>query len=130
MDKSKEFSPIIETLLEGMDSFLSTKTVVGEAREIGGVTIVPLINVSFGLGAGTFSKESKTNGGGGLGGKMSPNALLIISDDDVRLMRIQSDKNIDRVLELAPVLLKKIKNRKKDDPLDDLDISDFTDENI
>jgi uncharacterized spore protein YtfJ len=130
MDKSKEFNPIIETLFEGMDSFLSTKTVVGEAREIGGVTIVPLINVSFGLGAGTFSKESKTNGGGGLGGKMSPNALLIISDDDVRLMRIQSDKNIDRVLELAPVLLKKIKNRKKDDPLDDLDISDFTDENI
>ena len=113
-----------------MDSFLSTKTVVGEAKEVGGVTIVPLVNVSFGLGAGAFSKENQQNGGGGLGGKMSPNALLVISDDDVRLMRISSDKNIDRVLELAPVLLKKFKNRKKDDPLDDLDISDFTDENI
>ncbi len=130
MEKSKEFNPIIETLFEGMDSFLSTKTVVGEAKEVGGVTIVPLVNVSFGLGAGAFSKENQQNGGGGLGGKMSPNALLVISDDDVRLMRISSDKNIDRVLELAPVLLKKFKNRKKDDPLDDLDISDFTDENI
>ena len=52
-----------------MDSFISAKTVVGEAIHVGDTIILPLMDVSFGVGAGAFSGEKKDNGGGGMAGK-------------------------------------------------------------
>ena len=42
------FSGVVESLLKGMDTVLSTKTVVGEATEIGDTIILPLVDVTFG----------------------------------------------------------------------------------
>ena len=45
------FKNTVESLFAGMDSFLSTKTVVGEAVTIGDTTLLPLVDVTFGVGA-------------------------------------------------------------------------------
>ena len=79
-DKSN-FNATVDALFKGMDSFVTTKTVVGEAMEVGNVTIVPLADVSFGIGAGAFAGNGKNNDGGGLGGKIRPAAILIIGKD-------------------------------------------------
>ena len=43
-----------------MDSFLTTKTVVGDAVKFDdGTIILPLVEVSFGVGAGAFTKKSE-----------------------------------------------------------------------
>lgn len=47
-----QFSSVVDSLLKGMDNILSTKTVVGEATQIGDTIILPLVDVSFGVGAG------------------------------------------------------------------------------
>ena len=52
------FNETVESLFKGMDSFLTTKTVVGEAIKFDDGTIVlPLVDVSFGVAAGAFSKK-------------------------------------------------------------------------
>ena len=51
------FNSVVDSLLHGMDGFLSTKTVVGEPTKIGDTIIIPLVDVSFGVGAGTFRGE-------------------------------------------------------------------------
>ena len=66
------FSSTVASLFKGMDSFITTKTVVGDAVHIGDTIILPLVDVSFGVGAGAFSDEKKNNGGGGMGGKITP----------------------------------------------------------
>ncbi|NLZ83855.1 MAG: sporulation protein, partial [Clostridiales bacterium] len=62
------FNSTVESLFKGMDSFLTTKTVVGDAVKFDDGTIVlPLVEVSFGVGAGAFAGDSKNNAGGGMG---------------------------------------------------------------
>ena len=53
------FNNTVESLFKGMDSFITTKTVVGDAIHIGDTIILPLVDVSFGVAAGAFSAEKK-----------------------------------------------------------------------
>ena len=81
-EKDNQFQGVVESLLKGMDTVLSTKTVVGEATKIGDTIILPLVDVTFGVGAGAgnnFEKKS-ASGAGGLGGKMTPSAVLVIKN--------------------------------------------------
>lgn len=50
-----------------MNGIVSSKTVVGDAIHIGDTIILPLIDVSFGVGAGAFNGDKKEKGAGGLG---------------------------------------------------------------
>ena len=54
------FHTTVESLFKGMDSFITTKTVVGDAIHIGDTIILPLVDVSFGVAAGAFSRRRKT----------------------------------------------------------------------
>ena len=43
------FTGVVDSLMKGLNTILSTKTVVGEATKIGDTIIVPLVDVSFGV---------------------------------------------------------------------------------
>lgn len=43
-----------------MDGFVSAKTVVGDAIHVGDTIILPLVDVSFGVGAGAFAGDKRT----------------------------------------------------------------------
>lgn len=45
------FKGTVEALFHGMDGVVSSKTVVGEAIHIGDTIILPLVDVSFAVGA-------------------------------------------------------------------------------
>ena len=45
------FNEVVESLLVGMNKVMGAKTVVGEATKVGDTIIVPLVDVSFGVGA-------------------------------------------------------------------------------
>ena len=80
MEKENNFKDTVNSLFKGMDGFVSAKTVVGDAIHVGDTIILPLVDVSFGVGAGAFEGDKKNNGGGGLAGKMSPCAVLVIQN--------------------------------------------------
>ena len=64
---------VIDSLLGGMDAILSSKTVVGQPVVVGDTTIIPLVDVSFGVAAGSgnesrnYDKNSSAGGMGGMG---------------------------------------------------------------
>lgn len=116
-DKENQFQGVVESLLRGMDTVLSTKTVVGEATKIGDTIILPLVDVSFGVGAGAGSKGQKdsasASGAGGLGGKMTPSAVLVIKDGAVKLVNIKNQDAVTKVLDMIPDLVDKFTKPQK-----------------
>lgn len=96
------FNGTVESLFKGMDSFISTKTVVGDAIHIGDTIILPLVDVSFGVAAGAFSQDKKNNGAGGMGGKIMPSAVLVIQDGTTKLVNIKNQDGVTKVLDMVP----------------------------
>lgn len=122
-----QFSGVVEALLKGMDTVLSTKTVVGEATQIGDTIILPLVDVSFGVGAGAgMNGEKKSqNGAGGLGGKMTPSAVLVIGKNgSTKLVNIKNQDTVTKVLDMIPDLIDKFSN-KKEEMIPDADAVDI-----
>ena len=103
----------VESLFHGMDSVISSKTVVGEAIHIGDTIIVPFVDVSFGLGAGAFADDKKNKGGGGLGGKMSPSAVLVIQDGKTKLVNIRNQDTITKILDMVPDVIDRFSSGKE-----------------
>lgn len=113
------FVSSVESLFHGMDDFLSANTVVGEAVHIGDTIILPLVDVSFGCAAGAFQDEKKNNGAGGLGGKMTPSAILVIQGDRTKLVNIKNQDGITKILDMVPDLFDKF-TKNKDINLDEM----------
>ncbi len=105
------FNATVESLFKGMDSFITTKTVVGEAVHIGDTIILPLVDVSFGVAAGAFSQEKKNNAGGGLGGKITPSAVLVIQDGKTKLVNIKNQDGITKLLDMVPDFVNKFTSK-------------------
>lgn len=98
-----QFPSTVEALFKGMDNFITTKTVVGEPVKIDeNTTIIPLVDVSCGMAAGSFAQSAKTNGGGGLSAKMSPSAILIIQNGMTKLVNIKHQDAMTKVLDMVP----------------------------
>ena len=55
--ENNNFQSTVESLFKGMDSFITTKTVVGDAITVGDTIILPLVDVTMGVGAGAFSSD-------------------------------------------------------------------------
>ncbi len=107
------FQGNVETLFKGMDNFVTSKTCVGDPIRIGDTVILPLMDVSFGLLASTKNEKDRRNGGGGMGGKMSPSALLIIKDGATRLVNVRSQDSLTKIIDMAPELIERFSSRNK-----------------
>ena len=111
MADKTEFSDNVEALFKGLDGFLTTKTVVGEPIKICDSTMIPLADISFGLAAGAYAGNSKNNGGGGMGAKASPAAVLMIDKDGTtRLVSLKNQDAVAKILDMAPDIVTKIKD--------------------
>ncbi|MDD3023192.1 MAG: spore germination protein GerW family protein [Syntrophomonadaceae bacterium] len=103
----------ITTLFEQLEKFFKTETVFGEAMQVGNVTLIPVINVSFGAGTGAGNGKDAggcdgSGGGGGAGGKIAPTAVIVIKNDEVSILPLSNRGSIDKILEMVPELISKI----------------------
>lgn len=101
------FDTTVESLFKGMDSFITTKTVVGDAVTIGDTIILPLVDVSFGVGAGAFAGDKKQSAGGGMGAKISPSAILVISNGVTKLVNVKNQDTVTKILDMVPDFVNK-----------------------
>ncbi len=106
------FSDEMESLFKGMDGFITSKTVVGEPLHIDGATILPLMDVTCGMAAGSFAGNDKNNGGGGMSAKMSPAAVLVIQNGTTRLVTVKQQDPITRVIDMVPDIMNRITGRE------------------
>ncbi|MCH5262594.1 MAG: GerW family sporulation protein [Lachnospiraceae bacterium] len=108
------FTGVIDSLMKGMNAILGTKTVVGDATQIGDTIILPLVDVSFGVGAGANAADKKNGGGGGFAAKMSPSAVLVIKNGSTKLVNIKNQDTVTKVLDLIPDIVDKFTTPKED----------------
>jgi uncharacterized spore protein YtfJ len=93
MDDVKE---LLKTTLGELERVLSSRTVVGEPIEIQGQTLIPLSSVGFGFGAGGGTGKAPkteaaegTGAGTGGGGGIKPVAVIVVSQEGVRIEPIK-----------------------------------------
>ena len=110
-DKNKKTT---EELVEAMEHFITTKSVVGEPIKIGDTILLPLADVSFGMGIGMFSKGE--NGTGGVGGKITPNAVLVLKKGSSKIISVKDADGMSKILDIVPDVVDKFGDKftKKD----------------
>lgn len=113
-NKDNNFNEVVSSLMGGMEKILSTKTVVGQPTVVGDTTIIPLVDVSFGVAAGSTANDNKntSNGAGGMGGKMSPTAILVIRDGSARIISVKDQDVLTKVIDMLPDVIHKITKPK------------------
>src|SRR5574344_1949360 len=107
-----KFDDMINSMMEGMGNFLSTKTVVGQPTKIDDTILVPLVDVTFGMGAGAGAADKKSSGGGGIGGKMTPSAVLVISNGVTKLVNVRNQDAVTKILDMVPDMISKFTDKK------------------
>ena len=106
---ASDFNQTVGSLFNGMDGLLTTKTVVGEPTQIGDTIILPLVDVNFGVAAGAFAKEgNKNSAAGGMGGKMSPSAVLVIQNGKAKMVSVKEGDTISKIIDMVPEIVDKI----------------------
>ena len=94
-----QFASTIGALFQGMDEFVTTKTVVGEPVTVGDAIILPLVDVTCGM--------AKEKNAGGMSAKMTPSAVLVIQNGMTKVVNIKHQDALTKVLDMAPDLVNK-----------------------
>ena len=124
-DSNNNFKSTVEALFKGMDAVVSSKTVVGDAIHI---IILPLVDVSFGIGAGSSSADKKEKGMGGIGGKMSPSAVIVIQGGKTKLVNVKNQDTITKILDMVPDVVDRFTG--KDERMTEKEVNDILDAEI
>ena len=108
------FKSSMASLMESMDGFVNTKTVVGDAVKIGNNVILPLADISFGAGTGVFSGDNKNRVGGGMGAKISPSAVLVVNETGTKMVSVKNSDAISKILDMVPDIANKFLKKGKE----------------
>ena len=115
-DSNNNFKSTVEALFKGMDAVVSSKTVVGDAIHINDTIILPLVDVSFGKGMG------------GIGGKMSPSAVIVIQGGKTKLVNVKNQDTITKILDMVPDVVDRFTG--KDERMTEKEVNDILDAEI
>ena len=116
------------TAMSSIQNMVDVNTIIGEPIETQvGITIIPISKVSFGFAAGgsefrgetlkEYNKKDKDEeiqyklpfgGGAGAGVSINPVAFLVVQEGSVKLMPVDHDSCLDRILDYVPDLMQKM----------------------
>ena len=117
---------LMKTAMESIKEMVDVNTVVGDPVETpDGTVIVPVSRVTCGFAAG--GGEYDTNGeleghlpfggGSGAGVSVQPVGFLVVGQNQIRLMPVDANNAVERLIDLAPQVLNNIRemltHRKK-----------------
>lgn len=111
-ENKNQAASAIEALFQGIDQLITTKTVVGDAVRVDDAIILPLMDVTCGMAAGSFDENAKKRGGGGMSAKMSPSAILVIQNGSTRLVNIKNQNTVNKMLDMVPDIVNKFTGGK------------------
>ena len=76
------------------------------------------MDVTFGVGAGASKGDKKNGGMGGMSGKMTPSAVLVIKNGQTKLVNIKNQDTVTKILDMIPDLVERFTSPKEDMPAD------------
>lgn len=125
---------LMKTTMENLKQMIDVNTIVGDAVETtDGTVIIPIskVSVGFAAGGGEYNINNKEKreekaaefpfgGGSGAGVSVQPVAFLVVSDNNVRLLPVNYNTIVDRIVDVVPGIVSKIekkinKNKEKID---------------
>ncbi len=118
-------SSIMDTTMEKLRTVVDSDTIIGKPIEVGGITIIPVSKVSFGLASGGSEFPSKnTNakmfgGGGGAGASVTPVCFIVVKGNEVRVLSASETASpIEKAIDAVPTVIEKISALFKKDKSD------------
>ena len=109
-EEKNSISTVVKSLMDGAESVLTSKTVVGAPVRIGDQIIIPLSDVAIGCGAGSNGTDHKDAGAGGFSAKMTPTAILIIKNGQTKVVNIKDQTAVTKLVDMIPDVVDKIRN--------------------
>jgi sporulation protein YtfJ len=121
---------LMKTAMENIKDMVDVNTIIGDPVETpDGTIIIPISRVSFGFAAGGSEfeggedeekKGKKEEGfalpfGGGSGGGVSvqPVGFLIVGHHGIKMLPVDGNAMIDRLMDLAPQLINQVQSMVK-----------------
>ncbi len=117
---------LMTTAMESIKEMVDVNTIVGDAVQApDGTVIIPISKVSFGFAAGggeygrkVRGKDEETEndeenksypfaGGSGAGVSINPVAFMVVGNGHIRLLPVDMNSTLDRILDMIPDLMKK-----------------------
>ena len=128
--KEHPINSLMEIAMNNIQEMIDVNTIIGETIYINeNISIIPISKVSFGFAAGgsefkgesieEYKKRDKdeeivyTNpfgGGSGAGVSISPIAFLVVQEESVKLLHIDNDSPVDKLLDYIPDIIEKVSN--------------------
>lgn len=112
---------LMVTAMNSLRDMIDVNTIVGDTVETAdGTTIIPVSKVAFGFAAGgsefntnTMNKYAENpkmpfGGGSGAGVKISPVAFLVVKDGNIKLLTVNADKPLDKLVDAIPDIVNKL----------------------
>lgn len=113
MDAKRNFDDLITSLEEA----LKTEIIAGKPIVIGEVILVPISKVILGCGTphseGRISHNNKKDSKFGVGARISPNAIVVIRNEEVSTLPVNDKINLEKILKMVPGIVSKVKANKK-----------------
>ncbi|KAB2952624.1 sporulation protein YtfJ [Heliorestis acidaminivorans] len=121
---------LMRTAMESIKEMVDVNTVVGDAVQApDGSLIVPVSRVAcgFAVGGSEFDAEGRNSeqedrtslpfgGGSGAGVSVQPVGFLVVSNGTVRLLPVDGTAMVDRLIDLAPQMMDRVKEMMDKDP--------------
>ncbi|MCX7709592.1 MAG: GerW family sporulation protein [Clostridia bacterium] len=127
---------LMTTAMQSIKDMVDVNTIVGDAVQApDGTVIIPISKVSFGFAAGggeyssccvvedesddeggkKVSQKLPFAGGSGAGVSINPVAFMVVGQNQIKLLPVNVNSSIEKVLELVPELFDKVNEtvRKK-----------------
>jgi len=122
---------LMTTAMESIKDMVDVNTIVGDAVQApDGTVIIPISRVAFGFAAGggeygpsdagiergkedEEEESERTNGkfpfagGSGAGVSINPVAFMVVGNEQIRLLPVNINTSVDRILDLLPDLFNK-----------------------
>lgn len=108
---------LMKTAMESIKDMVDVNTIVGDPVETpDGSVIMPISRVTFGFAAGgsefqaenVASAEYPFGGGSGAGVTVQPVAFLVVGNGNVRMLPVDSNTMVERLVDMAPQLLNQV----------------------
>ena len=106
----------MNTTMDNIRQMVDVNTIIGEPVICpDGTVIIPVSRVSYGFASGGSDLPPKTNtqkeffgGGSGAGVSIQPVAFLVVNNGNVKMLNMEFDGAVDRVISMVPDIADKI----------------------
>ena len=116
MSDNTTFGQNIDSVFTDLQNFTKSDSILGTPVPVGDKTLIPIMSVTLGYGSTDMQKKSQpangtnsTNGLGGLGARISADAIVVVQKDSVTMLNVgEKNSNMNQLMDKIPEALTNI----------------------